>query len=96
MLSAEMHFDVGARGALSSNRDLVRISRSSEPLSFPTASELSIMTSKARTQKVFLSPVPASDHSIVEAGKVKRQATVYDAVAGNNTHIPSPALAYTY
>lgn len=43
------------------------------------------MTSKARTQDKFLSPAPATEPIISEAVKAKRQATVYDAVAGETS-----------
>jgi hypothetical protein len=43
------------------------------------------MTSKARTQNKFLSPTPATERLISEAAKAKRQATVYDAVAGETS-----------
>lgn len=40
------------------------------------------MASKTRMQDKFLSPAPATETLISEATKAKRQATVYDAVAG--------------
>lgn len=43
------------------------------------------MTSKARTQNKFLSPAPGTEPLISEAAKTKRQATVYDAVAGETS-----------
>jgi hypothetical protein len=43
------------------------------------------MTSKARTQNKFLSPPPETGPLISEAAKAKRQATVYDAVAGETS-----------
>jgi hypothetical protein len=43
------------------------------------------MTSKARTQKKLLSPATETEPLISEAAKAKRQATVYDAVAGETS-----------